>query len=76
MKMFLTRLGFGSKMIVNGDVTQIDLPRGTRSGLKEAQIVLSNVNKVAFVNLTANDVIRHPVVAKIVKAYDEKEAKG
>lgn len=76
MKMFLTRLGFGSKMIVNGDVTQIDLPRGTRSGLKEAQIVLSNVNKVAFVNFTANDVIRHPVVAKIVKAYDEKEAKG
>ena len=76
MKMFLTRLGFGSKMIVNGDVTQIDLPRGTRSGLKEAQLVLSNVNKVAFVNFTANDVIRHPVVAKIVKAYDEKEAKG
>ena len=57
-------------------MTQIDLPRGTRSGLKEAQIVLSNVNKVAFVNFTANDVIRHPVVAKIVKAYDEKEAKG
>lgn len=76
MKMFLTRLGFGSKMIVNGDVTQIDLPRGTRSGLKEAQFVLQGINKIEFVNFTANDVIRHPVVAKIVQAYDDKEAKG
>jgi phosphate starvation-inducible PhoH-like protein len=76
MKMFLTRLGFGSKMIVNGDVTQIDLPRGTRSGLKEAQLVLQGINKISFVNFTANDVIRHPVVAKIVQAYDDKEAKG
>ncbi|MBY4581229.1 PhoH family protein [Pediococcus pentosaceus] len=76
MKMFLTRLGFGSKMIVNGDVTQIDLPRGTRSGLKEAQMVLQGINKIEFVNFTANDVIRHPVVAKIVQAYDDKEAKG
>lgn len=76
MKMFLTRLGFGSKMIVNGDVTQIDLPRGTRSGLKEAQLVLQGINKIEFVNFTANDVIRHPVVAKIVQAYDDKEAKG
>lgn len=76
MKMFLTRLGFGSKMIVNGDVTQIDLPRGTRSGLKEAQLVLQGINKIEFVNFTANDVIRHPVVSKIVQAYDDKEAKG
>lgn len=76
MKMFLTRLGFGSKMIVNGDVTQIDLPRGTRSGLKEAQLVLQGINKIEFVNFTANDVIRHPVVAKIVQAYDDKESKG
>ncbi|MBF7121442.1 PhoH family protein [Pediococcus pentosaceus] len=76
MKMFLTRLGFGSKMIVNGDVTQIDLPRGTRSGLKEVQLVLQGINKIEFVNFTANDVIRHPVVAKIVQAYDDKEAKG
>ncbi|WP_444964674.1 PhoH family protein [Pediococcus pentosaceus] len=76
MKMFLTRLGFGSKMIVNGDVTQIDLPRGTRSGLKEAQLVLQGINKIEFVNFTANDVIRHPVVAKIVQAYGDKEAKG
>lgn len=76
MKMFLTRLGFGSKMIVNGDVTQIDLPRGTRSGLKEAQLVLQGINKIEFVNFTANDVIRHPLVAKIVQAYDDKEAKG
>lgn len=76
MKMFLTRLGFGSKMIVNGDVTQIDLPRGTRSGLKESQLVLQGINKIEFVNFTANDVIRHPVVAKIVQAYDGKEAKG
>lgn len=76
MKMFLTRLGFGSKMIVNGDVTQIDLPRGTRSGLKEAQLVLQGINKIEFVNFTANDVIRHPIVAKIVQAYDDKEAKG
>lgn len=76
MKMFLTRLGFGSKMIVNGDVTQIDLPRGTRSGLKEARIVLQGISKIEFVNFTANDVIRHPVVAKIVQAYDDKESKG
>jgi phosphate starvation-inducible PhoH-like protein len=76
MKMFLTRLGFGSKMIVNGDITQIDLPRATRSGLKEAQLVLQGINKISFVNFTANDVIRHPVVAKIVQAYDDKESKG
>ena len=71
MKMFLTRLGFGSKMIVNGDITQIDLPRATRSGLKDASLILKDINKIGFVNFTANDVIRHPVVAKIVKAYEE-----
>lgn len=72
MKMFLTRLGFGSKMIVNGDITQIDLPKGSRSGLAEARNILKNINKIEFVNFTSDDVVRHPVVAKIVKAYDEQ----
>ncbi|GEP18653.1 PhoH family protein [Pediococcus argentinicus] len=70
MKMFLTRLGFGSKMIVNGDITQIDLPKGVRSGLAEAQQILKDINKIAFVQFSADDVVRHPVVAKIVQAYD------
>ncbi|AEV95221.1 PhoH family protein [Pediococcus claussenii] len=72
MKMFLTRLGFGSKMIVNGDITQIDLPKGSRSGLAEARNILKNINKIEFVNFTSDDVVRHPVVAKIVRAYDEQ----
>lgn len=70
MKMFLTRLGFGSKMIVNGDITQIDLPKGSRSGLAEAETLLQGINKIDFVRFSADDVVRHPVVAKIVQAYD------
>ena len=69
MKMFLTRIGFGSKAVITGDVTQIDLPRGTRSGLVEAQNVLSGVRGIAMTYFTAADVVRHPLVARIVEAY-------
>ncbi|MFT8373069.1 MAG: PhoH family protein, partial [Liquorilactobacillus satsumensis] len=70
MKMFLTRLGFGSKMVVNGDQTQIDLPRGhSQSGLIDAQRVLQGRPHIAFVNFDAADVVRHPVVAEIIEAY-------
>lgn len=70
MKMFLTRMGFGSKMIITGDVTQIDLPRGKRSGLIDAMHVLEGVEGIAFCRLTDSDVVRHPLVRKIVNAYD------
>lgn len=70
MKMFLTRLGFGSKMIVNGDVTQIDLPHGVRSGLVEAQRILQKVRHIGFVEFDSEDVVRHPVVAQIINAYE------
>lgn len=73
MKMFLTRLGFGSKMIVNGDQTQIDLPRGVRSGLKDAQEKLSKIPKLKFVSFDEFDVVRHPVVADIIRAYSQHE---
>lgn len=73
MKMFLTRLGFNSKMVVNGDQTQIDLPGRARSGLLESEKVLANVEQVKFIKFSFNDVVRHPVVAKIVKAYEEEE---
>lgn len=73
MKMFLTRLGFNSKMVVNGDQTQIDLPRRARSGLLESEKILANVEQVKFIKFSFNDVVRHPVVAKIVKAYEEEE---
>ncbi|KRN29526.1 Phosphate starvation-inducible protein PhoH, predicted ATPase [Lactobacillus selangorensis] len=69
MKMFLTRLGFGSKMIVNGDVTQIDLPRHEKSGLIEASHILKGIDQIEFVQFKATDVVRHPVVAKIIEAY-------
>jgi phosphate starvation-inducible protein PhoH and related proteins len=71
MKMFLTRIGFGSKCVVTGDVSQIDLPKGTASGLIDAQHVLSRVNGIAFTHFTAADVVRHPLVARIVDAYDQ-----
>lgn len=71
MKMFLTRLGFGSKMVVNGDISQIDLPHGTRSGLVNAQRILAEVPSIEFVHFNAEDVVRHPVVAKIITAYEE-----
>lgn len=73
MKMFLTRLGFGSKMIVNGDVTQIDLPRGTMSGLVHADKVLKSVKGIHFTYFDAADVVRHPVVASIIEAYSEEK---
>ncbi|WP_057736113.1 PhoH family protein [Liquorilactobacillus uvarum] len=78
MKMFLTRLGFGSKMVVNGDKTQIDLPRGHRqSGLVDAENILKNLTHVEFVNFDAADVVRHPVVAEIIQAYaHETEKEG
>ena len=74
MKMFLTRIGFNSKAVVTGDITQIDLPRHTRSGLRHAIEVLSEVNELSFNFFNANDVVRHPVVARIVMAYEEFEA--
>ena len=70
MKMFLTRLGEGSRMAITGDPTQIDLPRGTRSGLDEAARVLEGVQGIAFCHFGAADVVRHPLVARIVEAYD------
>lgn len=70
MKMFLTRMGFGSKVVVTGDITQIDLPRGRRSGLIDAVNVLKDVEGIAFCHLTDSDVVRHPLVRRIVNAYD------
>ncbi|WP_206954270.1 PhoH family protein [Trinickia acidisoli] len=75
MKMFLTRIGFGSKAVVTGDTTQIDLPRGAKSGLIEAQQVLSNVRGIALTRFTSADVVRHPLVARIVEAYDQHTRK-
>ena len=75
MKMFLTRLGFNSKMIVNGDMTQVDLPGRQRSGLIDAQQILKNINQIKFIHFSANDVVRHPVVAKIISAYEKEEEK-
>jgi len=73
MKMFLTRIGFNSKAVITGDITQIDLPRGARSGLRHAIEVLSEVEDISFNFFQANDVVRHPVVAKIVMAYEKLE---
>lgn len=73
MKMFLTRLGFGSKMIVNGDVTQIDLLRGTKSGLIHSENVLRNVPGVGHVHFQSEDVVRHPLVSRIINAYEEED---
>lgn len=71
MKMFLTRIGFGSRAIVTGDITQIDLPGGKKSGLKVAQKVLKNIEGIEFSILTEKDVVRHPLVQKIIKAYEK-----
>ena len=73
MKMFLTRIGFGSKVIVTGDATQKDLPRDVVSGLEVARRVLDKVEGISFVDLTSKDVVRHPLVQKIVKAYENYE---
>ena len=72
MKMFLTRIGFGAKAVVTGDVTQIDLARGQKSGLIEARRVLSEVRGIAFTEFGAQDVVRHPLVARIIDAYDKR----
>ena len=74
MKMFLTRLGFGSKMVVTGDVTQVDLPGGTTSGLRVVQDILKGVDDVHFAHLSAQDVVRHRLVSEIVEAYDRFDA--
>lgn len=73
MKMFLTRFGAGSKVVVTGDVTQVDLPEGKRSGLKEVQHILKGVTGIAFIQFTESDVVRHRLVQRIIEAYDKSE---
>ncbi|MBY6266161.1 phosphate starvation-inducible protein PhoH [Azospirillum sp. 412522] len=75
MKMFLTRLGEGGRMVVTGDITQIDLPSGTRSGLRDALEILHGVEGVRFVRFTDADVVRHPMVARIIRAYDQADVR-
>jgi len=72
MKMVLTRIGEGSRMVINGDLSQVDLPSGQKSGLKEAQEILNNIKAIKIIELGVEDVIRHPIVAQIIKAYDIK----
>ena len=74
MKMFLTRIGFGSRAVITGDVTQVDLPRGQKSGLVEASLVLAKVRGIGFTHFTSADVVRHPLVARIVEAYESHYA--
>ena len=76
MKMFLTRMGDGSKMVVTGDLTQVDLPYDKTSGLKTATRILKNIDKIAICELSSKDVVRHPLVMKIIKAYDDNEKKN
>ena len=76
MKMFLTRLGFNSKMVINGDISQIDLPRKTKSGLIDAKDKLAKIKQVSFVYFSAKDVVRHPVVAEIIQAYEADDLVG
>jgi len=73
MKMFLTRLGFGSKAIITGDITQIDLSKGKASGLVTVLEVLKNVKGIEFIRLTKKDIVRHPLVQRIIEAYEEYE---
>jgi len=74
MKMFLTRIGFGSTAVITGDITQVDLPRGTRSGLAHVTEVLKGVNGIGFTHFQSKDVVRHPLVQRIVEAYDRFDA--
>jgi phosphate starvation-inducible PhoH-like protein len=74
MKMFLTRMGIGSKAVITGDLTQVDLPRGHKSGLAEARKILADVRGIAMTDFLAEDVVRHPLVARIVSAYERFEA--
>jgi phosphate starvation-inducible PhoH-like protein len=76
MKMFLTRMGFGSRCVVTGDTSQIDLKSGTASGLVQARTLLAQVPGIAFTDFTAADVVRHPLVARIVEAYERQPAAG
>ncbi|HSS45082.1 MAG TPA: PhoH family protein, partial [Thermoanaerobaculia bacterium] len=80
MRMFLTRIGFGSKAVVTGDVTQVDLPQGKTSGLREAQQLLARIEGIRFVIFDERDVVRHPLVQSIISAYDaldrERESNG
>jgi phosphate starvation-inducible PhoH-like protein len=75
MKMFLTRIGFGSRSVITGDVTQIDLPKGHKSGLIEARTILADVRGIAFTQFLAEDVVRHPLVQRIVHAYEQHQAR-
>jgi phosphate starvation-inducible PhoH-like protein len=75
MKMFLTRLGQGSRMAITGDRSQVDLPRGVRSGLRDAEAILTGVAGISFNYFTATDVVRHPLVAKIITAYEADDAR-
>lgn len=75
MKMFLTRLGYGSKAIITGDKTQVDLPRGKMSGLRIAERILKNIDGIAFQNFSSIDVVRHPLVQKIIDAYEVDDAR-
>ncbi|MBS4194724.1 PhoH family protein [Lederbergia citri] len=70
MKMFLTRLGFGSKMVITGDSTQVDLPKGSKSGLMAAEIILNGVQGISFIHLSQSDVVRHPLVGRIIEAFE------
>lgn len=74
--MFLTRIGLGSKAIVTGDVTQIDLPKGKYSGLKHVEKVLKDIDEIGFIYLTSRDVVRHRLVQKIVNAYEKYDVKA
>ncbi|GHU50281.1 phosphate starvation protein PhoH [Clostridia bacterium] len=76
MKMFLTRLGFGSKAVITGDLTQIDLPRGKKSGMDVAVRILKNINGIKVAALSTKDVVRHPLVAQIIRAYEETQKPG
>jgi phosphate starvation-inducible PhoH-like protein len=76
MKMFLTRIGFGTKAVITGDITQIDLARGQKSGLVDAQEVLKDVRGIAFTRFTSRDVVRHPLVAHIVNAYEAQSERA
>ncbi|WP_284140436.1 MULTISPECIES: PhoH family protein [unclassified Virgibacillus] len=73
MKMFLTRLGFGSKMVITGDVTQIDLPKGVTSGLQAADRILSKIEGISFIHLSQTDVVRHPLVQRVIDAYEQSQ---
>ena len=75
MKMFLTRIGFNSKAVITGDITQIDLPNGKVSGLKDARRIIKNIEDISIFNLSEKDVVRHPLIQKIIKAYERADLK-